>query len=63
MLDMNIPLSQSGKQAVIPFRCEPDLFVALKEIKERDGIPVNEQLRRAARAWVDDRRKERRRRG
>jgi hypothetical protein len=35
------------------FRVEDDLLEGLREVKERDGIPVSEQVRRALRAWLD----------
>lgn len=35
------------------FRIEPEILEALQEIKERDGVPVSEQVRRALRAWVE----------
>lgn len=34
------------------FRLDEDLLAALQRIKERDGIPVTEQLRRAIRLWL-----------
>jgi hypothetical protein len=35
------------------FFIDSDLRDALATIKERDGIPESEQIRRALRAWVD----------
>jgi hypothetical protein len=37
------------------FRLEEELLGALRQIKERDGIPVTEQVRRAVAAWVEAR--------
>jgi hypothetical protein len=37
------------------FRIEAELLEALREIKERDGLPIAEQVRRAIRGWVADR--------
>ena len=34
------------------FRIDPDLMEGLHAIKERDGIPLSEQVRRALRAWL-----------
>ena len=34
------------------FFIDPDLREALAAIKERDGIPESEQIRRAVRAWL-----------
>lgn len=38
------------------FRIDPDLATGLKIIKERDGIPEGEQIRRALRAWLESKR-------
>lgn len=35
------------------FRIDPDLAAGLKLVKERDGIPEGEQIRRAVRAWLE----------
>jgi hypothetical protein len=35
------------------FRIDPDLADGLKAVKERDGVPEGEQIRRAVRAWLD----------
>jgi hypothetical protein len=37
------------------FRIDPDLAAGLKLVKERDGIPEAEQIRRAVRAWLESR--------
>jgi hypothetical protein len=34
------------------FRLEDELLAALQEIRDRDGIPVTEQVRRAIRNWI-----------
>jgi metal-responsive CopG/Arc/MetJ family transcriptional regulator len=34
---------------------DPDLREAVRRIKERDGISESEQIRRAVRAWVEER--------
>lgn len=34
------------------FRLDQDVIDALAEIKERDGVPVTEQVTRALRAWI-----------
>ena len=41
------PLKQTN------FRLEEELLDALQQIRERDGIPVAEQVRRAIRNWID----------
>jgi len=35
------------------FRIDDELLAALRAVKERDGIPISEQVRRALMAWVD----------
>jgi hypothetical protein len=35
------------------FRTDPDLAAGLKFVKDRDGIPEGEQIRRAVRAWLE----------
>ena len=37
------------------FRIDPDLATGLKLVKDRDGIPEGEQIRRAVRAWLESR--------
>jgi hypothetical protein len=44
-----------SSRKVTNFRLEPALLDALHYIKERDGIPVVEQARRALREWVEER--------
>ena len=34
-------------------RLDPDLASLLKALKERDGIPESEQIRRALRLWFE----------
>ena len=35
------------------FRLDEEILAALQFIKERDGVPVSEQVRRALTAWVE----------
>jgi hypothetical protein len=35
------------------FRLEPELMEGLQAIRERDGVPIAEQVRRAIRMWLD----------
>ena len=35
------------------FRIDPELIAGLQEIRERDGVPVSEQVRRAIRDWLE----------
>ena len=37
------------------FRIDTDLLEALRRIRDRDGLPMAEQVRRAIRAWVETR--------
>jgi hypothetical protein len=37
------------------FRIGNDLLNGLRAVRERDGIPVSEQVRRAVAAWLSDR--------
>ena len=37
------------------FRIDEELLDALQRIKERDGLPIAEQVRRAIRKWVNSR--------
>jgi hypothetical protein len=34
------------------FRIDPEIMDGLQAIKDRDGIPLSEQVRRALRAWL-----------
>jgi hypothetical protein len=40
---------------ITTFRIDEELLVALRQIQERDGVPVPEQVRRAIRTWVEQR--------
>jgi hypothetical protein len=44
-----------SSRKVTNFRLAPELPDALHYIKERDGIPVVEQARRALLEWVEER--------
>ena len=35
------------------FRLDPELSEGLQAIKDRDGVPIAEQVRRAIRTWLD----------
>lgn len=35
------------------FRLETEILDALQRIKERDGVPVSEQVRRALTEWIE----------
>ena len=40
------------KLNVLTFRYNDEMRQALEAIKERDGVPFNEQVRRAVLAWI-----------
>jgi hypothetical protein len=40
-------------ERVVTFRPDEDLLVAMEALKERDGIPYSEQIRRALRVWLE----------
>ena len=35
------------------FRIDDELMAALREVKERDGLPISEQVRRALMMWIE----------
>ena len=35
------------------FRIDPELIAGLQELRERDGVPVSEQVRRAIQMWLE----------
>jgi hypothetical protein len=37
------------------FRIDDDLLKGLRAVRERDGVPVSEQVRRALQMWLDSR--------
>ena len=41
------------KKNVYSLRLDPELSGLLKALKERDGIPESEQIRRALRMWFE----------
>jgi Arc/MetJ-type ribon-helix-helix transcriptional regulator len=44
------------RRKLTAFAIDPDLAVALKLVKARDGVSESEQIRRALREWLEDRR-------
>lgn len=38
---------------VITFRPDNDTFDAMEFLRDRDGVPFSEQIRRALRAWLE----------
>ena len=43
----------STNRRITTFRIDEDLLTGLRDVQERDGVPVPEQVRRAIRAWLD----------
>ena len=43
------------RRKLTAFAIDPDLAVALKFVKARDGVSESEQIRRALREWLEDR--------
>jgi hypothetical protein len=40
---------------MVSWRLELPIITALQQIKERDGVPINEQVRRALKEWIEKR--------
>ena len=51
-VDTLIHVADDNKQAM-NVRIDPDLVVALEAIRDAEGIPVSEQIRRGIRLWLD----------
>lgn len=45
-------MADDNKQAM-NIRIDPDLVKALEAIRDAEGIPVSEQIRRGIRLWLD----------
>ena len=45
-------MADENKQAM-NIRVDPDLVEALEAIRDDEGIPVSEQIRRGIRLWLD----------
>jgi len=43
------------EQRITTFRLDEDLWAGLQNVKERDGVPVGEQIRRGIKLWLDTR--------
>jgi hypothetical protein len=43
----------ADKQKLAVYRMEPELIDGLRQVKERDGLPITWQVRQAIRAWLD----------
>jgi hypothetical protein len=38
---------------VVTFRPDDDVYAAMLLLKERDGVPLSEQIRRSLRMWLE----------
>jgi hypothetical protein len=43
------------RERVITFRPDADTLDAMLRLRERDGVPFSQQIRRALRAWLEER--------
>jgi len=43
----------SPTDRVVTFRPDEDSLTGMKALKERDGMPYSEQIRRSLRMWLD----------
>ena len=55
---IDIPVCIAILRSVTPlesttFKLETELIAALRELRRRDGVPATESVRRAIRAWLD----------
>lgn len=41
------------RQTVLSFRPDDDIYEAMKLLRERDGVPLSQQIRRGLRAWLE----------
>jgi hypothetical protein len=51
--DTLVRMKKGSQSKMYSQRLEIALIDALQKIKERDGIPVSEQVKRAIRAWLE----------
>jgi hypothetical protein len=43
----------ASRDRVITFRPDSDTLTGMEALRERDGVPFSEQLRRALRPWLE----------
>ena len=41
------------RDRIVTFRPDNDLLVAMERLRERDGVPFSQQIRRALRTWLE----------
>jgi hypothetical protein len=46
-------LIQMSPKELTAFRIEPEIMAGLRQVKDRDGIPMSVQVHRALVAWLD----------
>jgi hypothetical protein len=49
-----LPVVTPSTKKQTAFRIDPEILDGLRTVKERDGVPVSEQVRRALVAWLDE---------
>jgi len=45
--------TMTPREKVLTFRPDTDTYQAMVGLRERDGVPFSEQIRRALRAWLE----------
>ena len=45
-------MTTTEKQKLAVYRMETELLDGLRQVKERDGLPISWQVRQAIRAWL-----------
>jgi hypothetical protein len=43
----------SPKEKILTFRPDDDVYQAMERLRESDGVPFSEQIRRALRTWLE----------
>jgi hypothetical protein len=44
----------SPKEKILTFRPDDDVYAAMEALRTQDGVPFSEQIRRALRAWLEE---------
>jgi hypothetical protein len=44
----------SPKDKILTFRPDEQVYAAMEQLRERDGVPFSEQIRRALRSWLTE---------
>lgn len=50
----NTVITVSPKDKILTFRPDDEVYIAMETLRERDGVPFSEQIRRALRAWLHE---------